>query len=487
MRTLKCELEEYANACIIGFIASGRKHKWACQRFLNDILRDGKDIYWDEEEAAKIVLWFSYLRHSKGVLAKQPVHLNSWQKFCLCQIYGWRRADGRKRFTQTFIEVGRKNAKSQMEAGCILYEMATQSVKNGEIYECYCAGTRRDQSKIIFQECKNLLLGSPLQAKFKITRDIISHKKTGSFLKPLSKEDRQTGDGTNPAVLVLDEYHQHKTTEFYALGLGADTKEPLLMIITTAGMDLTYPCYTQEYSYCESILDPNKDVENDAYFVDICEIDATDDPFDESVWLKANPIRATYKQGMEKLRSFLKIAEEIPEKMPEFLTKCLNIWIQAQENGYMDMGKWKHCMVQTIPYDLRGRAVFVGFDMSAKIDLTSVSFVIPIQMKEKKPSGEARDVSYYAVERTERFLLTCFEETNTRSHSENLAFMDTADKVSAVFLYKKINVSDRYLQIKTTVNSQDPDTLFIGLETTFFDDRTEPGPELEMMSDLYVT
>ena len=60
----------------------------------------------------------------------------------------------------SFIEVARKNAKSQMEAGVVLYEMATQSTKNKEIYECYCAGTKRDQSKIIFEECINLLAKS---------------------------------------------------------------------------------------------------------------------------------------------------------------------------------------------------------------------------------------------------------------------------------------------------------------------------------------
>lgn len=67
--------------------------------------------------------------------------------------------------------------------------------------------------------------------------------------------------------------------------------------------------------------------------------------------------------------------------MPTFLTKCLNIWVQAKENGYMNMEKWKACEVKTIPYDLKGKDVFVGFDMSAKIDLTSVAFIIPLMDK----------------------------------------------------------------------------------------------------------
>lgn len=394
--TIKDELVQYANDCIIGIIPSGIKHIWACKRFLNDIEREKtKNVqkerfcyFWDEREAQKIVKWFAYLRHSKGTLSGQAIILTKWQKFCICQIYAWRDIDtGYKRFSYSFIEVGRKNAKSQMEAGIVLYEMATQSTKNQEIYECYCAGTKRDQSKIIFTECSNMLKGSPLRGKFKITRDRIVHIKTGSFLKALCKEDGKKGDGTNPAVLVLDEYHQHETTEFYELGMGSNTKESLLMIITTAGKNLTYPCYTEEYKYCSNLLNPNVDTTNEAYFTDICEIDKEDDPNDESCWIKANPIRMTYQDGIEKIRKAYKIAKEIPEKMTGFLTKMLNIWVQAQDNAYMDMERWKACEVKAIPWNLKSRPVYVGFDMSSKIDLTSVAFILPIQSEELDDAG----------------------------------------------------------------------------------------------------
>ncbi len=237
--------------------------------------------------------------------------------------------------------------------------------------------------------------GSPLRSRFKITRDRITHRKTESFLKPLSKEDGQKGDGTNPAIMVLDEYHQHATTEFYDLFIGANTKESLLMIITTAGVDLTYPCYTQEYEYCSNILNPDVDIWNDEYFVDICEVDKGDDISNEENWKKANPLRMTYQNGIDKIKSEYKINKDIPEKLPMFLTKCLNIWVQQKENGYMDISKWKACEVKAIPYDLRGAPVYVGFDMSAKIDLTSVTFIIPVQAAERNKSG--RPIVKYIV------------------------------------------------------------------------------------------
>ena len=401
--TIKEELIDYANRCLAGEEISGKKHKWACMRFLRDCKKeDAKNVqanvwpyHWDEEEASKIVDWFSMLRHSKGDLAGQPISLTIWQKFNLCQLYGWREdITGYKRFKQSFIEVGRKNAKSQMEAGVALYEISVMATRNEENYEYYTAGTKRDQSKIILNEAKLMLNKSPLKPLFKITRDAVIHRKTGSFIKALSKEDGQNGDGTNPAGLILDEYHQHKTTEFYDLGLGANTKEPLLMIITTAGMDLTYPCYVQEYQYCSKILDPDVDVENEEYLVDICEVDPEDykddirNLEDENIWKKANPIRMSYKNGADKIRTAWRVAKEIPEKMTAFLTKMLNIWVQAKENGYMDMAKWKACQVTELPINTSGKSVYVGFDMSAKIDLTSVAFIIPFQSGEYDSTGK---------------------------------------------------------------------------------------------------
>lgn len=383
--TIKQELVKYAKQCINDKIVSCTKHKWACKRFLDDIERSkNKDcsFYWDEEEAYKIVKWFGLLKHSKGVLAGQFITLTPAQKFGLCQIYGWRRKSNKlRRFNKSYQQKGRKNAKSQEQAGVILYEMACGSIKNHEINECYCAGTKREQSKIIFTECQNLLKSSPLSLKFRCTKQIIEHIKTGSFLKALCKEDGKKGDGTNPACLVLDEYHQHDTTEFYDLGIGSNTKEPLLMIITTAGMDLNVPCYQQEYQYAAGLLDPDKpDIENDEYFADIFEaepgMELTDETF-ELLAKMANPIRAYFDEGMKKLHDDYIIAKAVPEKMIAFLTKALNVWVQAKGNGYMNMSKWNKCKVQSLPIDIRNHVVYVGFDMSAKIDLTSVAFIIP--------------------------------------------------------------------------------------------------------------
>ena len=220
------EVREYSRKCVSGEIISGKKHRWACERFLRDLDRVGQPdfpYFWDEKAADDIVAWFEMLKHSKGALAGEPIRLTDWQMFRECQIYGWKhRETGRRRFKKAFTEVARKNAKSQMEAGEALYEISVMATKNREVYEAYTAGTKRDQSRIVFEECDLMTKGTLLRTKFNFRRDRIEHIKTGSFIKPLSKQDGKTGDGTNGALYILDEYHQHQTTEFYDLALGSN-------------------------------------------------------------------------------------------------------------------------------------------------------------------------------------------------------------------------------------------------------------------------
>lgn len=387
--TIKKRLIKYSEDILGDKIIACEKHKLACERFIRDIRNEGTSKFpyiWTEEEAQKIVDWFKFLRHSKGILAGQPIRIdeNPWQLFNNGNLYGWYHKDtGYRRFTKGYIQVARKNAKSQNMAGIGLYELSYFSTKNNEVSEVYSAGTKKDQSRLIFEEAKLMLNGSPLASRFNRLRTEIVHKKTGSFFKPLSKEDGQKGDGTNPQCFLIDEYHQHPTSEFYDLadsGMKA-RREPLLLIITTAGTDLNSPCYQQEYKYCSQILEGT--IQNDSYYVMICELDKDDDISDERNWIKANPIVMSYPEGIKGMRESYEIAKEVPEKMRTFLTKNLNVWIQQKEDGYMDMNKWRACGQdidkETLKSMIKGSNCIAGVDLSAKIDLTSIGFIFKLE------------------------------------------------------------------------------------------------------------
>jgi phage terminase large subunit-like protein len=376
---LKQWLIEYSHDVLNGDIVACEKHRWACLRFLNDIDREGTDVFpyiFNEEKALHFLNWMALFKHTKGKLAGKRIEPAPIQIFNFSNIYGWERQDTNlRRFKKAYWQVGRKNAKTQSLAPVASYETAALGEPMAEVY---CGATKTEQSKILWNEIKAQVNSSLfLKDKFRIANGRITHIKSDGFIRALSKEDGQTGDGLNVQAGLVDEYHAHKTTEIYDVlvsGSGA-RPQPIMFIITTAGFELNNPCYAVEYKYVSQILDPNNPIENDEYFVMINELDKDDDVKDETVWEKANPILCSYDEGRAFLRGELKSALDVPEKMRNFLTKNMNIWVNMRENGYMNMEKWSLCG-ETFDFEMfRGCECVLGVDLSAKIDLTSIGFI----------------------------------------------------------------------------------------------------------------
>lgn len=147
-----------------------------------------------------------------------------------------------------------------------------------------------------------------------------------------------------------------------------------LCIITTAGLSLSGPCYGM-YQFVSKLLDENNPTENENFFALVCEIDNISEIHDSKMWGKANPLQVTFPEGMDFLRGKLKLALDIPDEMTTFLTKNMNMWVQAKKNGYLPLDKWKLCEELFTLEDMRGLPCIIGVDLSAKIDLTSLSFL----------------------------------------------------------------------------------------------------------------
>ena len=389
--TLTDELIQYSKDCIADTRHVCQKHRWACERFLNDLKKSGTKEFpyiFDEEKALRFFEWAALHKHTKGVLAGEPIEFTPIQRFIFGNVYGWIHQDtGLRRFRKAYWQVARKNAKSQSLAIVGDYELMALGEPMSEVY---IGATKSMQAKIIYNEVVAMLKRCPLlKGKWHESYGVIRHPKSDSILRALSKDDGKTGDGLNPQCGLIDEYHAHPTDEILEVintGMVA-RRQPLLFIITTAGTNFGGPCYRVEYPLVEKILDPALDFDVADYFCMVNELDRDqegnliDDVKDEACWVKANPIAATYPEGLANIRSKLASALESPEKMESFLTKNMNLWVNQSAMSYMDMAKWKERgAITEIPVDLYGRSAYVGIDLSKRIDLTAAGIIIPIDV-----------------------------------------------------------------------------------------------------------
>lgn len=389
--TLTDELIQYSKDCIADTRHVCQKHRWACERFLKDLKKSGtKDFpyIFDEEKALRFFEWAALHKHTKGVLAGEPIEFTPIQRFIFGNVYGWVHQDtGFRRFRKAYWQVARKNAKSQSLAIVGDYELMALGEPMSEVY---IGATKLMQAKIIYNEVVAMLKRCPLlKGKWHESYGVIRHPKSDSILRALSKDDGKTGDGLNPQCGLIDEYHAHPTDEILEVintGMVA-RRQPLLFIITTAGTNFGGPCYRVEYPLVEKILDPSLDFDVADYFCMVNELDRDqegnliDDVKDEECWVKANPIAATYPEGLANIRSKLASALESPEKMESFLTKNMNLWVNQSAMSYMDMAKWKERgAITKIPVDTYGRSAYVGIDLSKRIDLTAAGIILPIDV-----------------------------------------------------------------------------------------------------------
>jgi phage terminase large subunit-like protein len=399
--TIKEELIQYAKDCINDTKHCCQKHRWACERFLRDISREGTDEFpyiFDDAKAERFYKWASLHKHTKGVLVNTPIIFTPIQRFIFGNIYGWIHKDtGYRRFTKAYWQVGRKNAKSQSLGLVGDYELMALGEDNSEVY---IGATKTLQAKIIYNEVIAMLKKSSalFKGKWKEAYSTIVHIKSNSIMRALSKDDGKTGDGLNPQCGLIDEYHAHPTDEILEViktGMIA-RRQPLLFIITTAGNNLGGPCYRVEYPLVSKILNPDIEFDIPDYFCMVNELDRDeegnliDDINDEECWIKANPIAATYEVGLKNIRSNYMSAIESPEKMVSFMTKNMNIWVKQSAQSYIDMAKWKargrlnEDFETDLGISLYGYDAYVGIDVSKTIDLTAAGIVIPVDINNSK-------------------------------------------------------------------------------------------------------
>nr|WP_136252868.1 terminase TerL endonuclease subunit [Ningiella ruwaisensis] len=359
---------QYAADVVGGNVVACQWVKKACQRFLNDLERD--DIYFDVDAAKSVLSFFpDFIRHVKGKLAGKPYELSDWESFILINLFGFKRKDGTRRFRTAYVEVARKNSKSTFCSGVALYLTAFDKEGGAEVYS---AATTRDQARIVFGDAQNMIKKSaPLKKVFGVHKLNIHHTASSSKFEPLSS-DAGTLDGLNIHCAIIDEIHAHKTREVWDVvetATGA-REQPLILAITTAGFNKQGIGYEQR-EYVTKILNGVADA--DYYFGIIFTLDEDDDPFDEKVWIKANPNLGRSKK-LDNMRELAGKALEMPAARNNFLTKHLNVWVNVA-TAWLDMAKWDK--LETSTADLKQLPCYIGLDLANKQDLAGIVAAFP--------------------------------------------------------------------------------------------------------------
>lgn len=370
---------------VLGYAKSGRnrkricckKHSQSCGRFLRFL--DSDDYYFDKKELCQFYMWCTQFTHRMGVLKGTPIYLADVQLFWASNILCLKKRKNDLRKTAVvYIQVGRKNSKTQFMAFLVSYFLF---VKGGQ--EIYLSGWNKEGSSILFREIEHILRSSRfLEDKWKLSYGNVVNLKDGGFVKPLSKDAKNNDNANNPTVAIVDEFKDHLTNEIWdnlKTGMIAQP-EGLLLTITTAGANINCPC-KEMYDNASKILDPDIDLFDDGYFIDIHEMEENDRYDDKSLWIKANPIVATYDKGIENLQSAFNLAKMSETNLRLFLTKNMNVWVDMAENGYMNMSKWKACE-GVFDYSVFSKGdVYCGVDLSAKNDLTAVVFGVKVKYR----------------------------------------------------------------------------------------------------------
>lgn len=362
-----------------GEIIVGELVMLAVERHYRD-LQDGalRGLRFSANHAWHVITFIeTWFVHIKGDRAGQPILLDPWQKFWTAVLYGWRRADGLRRFSRAYEEVARKNGKSTWKGpqGAYLWMM------DGEAgAEVYAVATTREQAMTVFKPAfenvkRWLKRSARLKASVRCFEGMNQERLEagGSIFKPLaSNADSQ--DGFNPSAVLYDELHAQKSRDQWDVlesGFGARS-QGLLSAITTAGFILDGIC-VEIRDYLISVLKGRR--VDDSFFGYIYTIDQSDDPFDESVWVKANPGLGSSKT-IGYMRDQARKARALPSAKANFETKDLNVWRNTAD-GWFDLAVWDKGKKAVDASALVGRKCYGGLDLASVRDLTSFVLVFP--------------------------------------------------------------------------------------------------------------
>ena len=370
---------DYAEQIATGIVPASKHAILACERFARDMdaaSHPGSQWEFRQDLATRAMLFAAQMPNIKGPEAGKPIRLMDWQKFVFTNVFGFvERSTSNRRFRQGVVYVPKGNGKTTVSAPIALY-LSFGEGEGGA--EGYAAAVTRDQARILFEVAQNMVRQSPrLQAEWQIgvLANSIYQEQSASRFVPISS-DAKALDGLNVAVAVCDEIGSHRTSEVYdalSTAMGKRAQPFMLSISTATGNNAGIG--KQLWDYAMRVL--NGAQEDDRLFGVIFSVDDTDDPWEESTWIKANPGWGHSVQP-DAIRAIMRQARNNPAQEAAARTRHLNIWIGA-DDALFSMRAWNDCRNSDLRLeDFEGRECHIAIDLASRTDLAAIALVFPL-------------------------------------------------------------------------------------------------------------
>ncbi|MDR0531079.1 MAG: terminase large subunit [Oscillospiraceae bacterium] len=328
-----------------------------------------------ERFADSAVYFCQHLKHTKGKWHGVPFELLNWQEQIVRDLFGIvRKYDECRQFRRAYIELPKKNGKSELAAAIALLLTCTDLEHGGEVYGC---ATDRQQASIVFDVALQMVeqfSGLKKYITFNSHLKRLTFKPLNSFYQVLSAE-AFSKDGINAHGIIFDELHAQRSRELFDVvtsGSGLAREQPLTFIITTAGFDRNSICWEQ-HQKAEGVL---RGTIIDPTFDPVIYSAADDDDWtDPEVWRRVNPSFGVTIDPSG-FRAEFEDAKLNPSNENKFRRLSLNQWVR-QTTRWMPMETWDHCAFDVDLGRLKGRKCYGGLDLSSTEDMTAFVLVFP--------------------------------------------------------------------------------------------------------------
>lgn len=333
-----------------------------------------KTSHYDKDAADYAVMFIESLCHTKGTWAGKHFELIDWQEQIIRDLFGVLKPNGYRQFNTAYIEIPKKQGKSELAAAVALLLLCGDGEERAEVYGC---AADRNQAKIVFDVAVDMVRFCPaLSKRVKIleSQKKITYLPTNSSYQVLSA-DVANKHGFNTHGVIFDELHTQPNRKLFDVmlqGSGDARMQPLYFLITTAGNDTNSICYEVH----QKAIDIAEGRKVDPTFYSVIYGGAEDEDWtDPKVWKKANPSLGI-TVGIDKVKAACESAQQNPGEENAFRQLRLNQWVK-QSVRWMPMDKWDACAFPISEDDLEGRICYGGLDLSSTTDITAFVLVFP--------------------------------------------------------------------------------------------------------------